>query len=110
MVIFVLNRTDAVDHLDDVEGFRDAARKLAKELADVKLQRLAAVDEVRGLKRKMAKCSSFLAFERERAKVKKLQGQKKNEHEKWRYQKAQAESAKGRILSDGDGEELQTEI
>ena len=58
----------------------------------------------------MTKCSSVLAFERERAKVKKLQGQKKNEHEKWRYQKAQAESAKGRLLSDGDSEEFQTEI
>ena len=109
--IYALHRnSDAVNRLDDAEGLRGAARKLAKELSDVKLQRSAAVDEVRGLKRKIAKCSSVVAFEKERAKVKKLQGQKKNEHEKWRYQKAQAESAKGRILSDGDGEELRTEI
>ena len=79
-------------------------------MAEAKLGRAAAVDEVRSLKRKLSKCATAIAVDREREKNKKLRSQKKNEHEKWRYQKQQAESAKSRLLAEGDSLQYEAEI
>ena len=87
LIIYHFHRKDAVaslGRLGHVDGFEETARKLALELNEVKLEKATALDEARGLKRKLSKCGTATALERERIKVKKLRVQKKNEHEKWR--------------------------
>ena len=83
---------------------------MAKDLEESKAGRAAAVDEARDLKRKLFKCGTAIALERERKKIQKLQAQKKNEHEKWRYQMKQADSALSRLVTEGDSAAFEAQI